>query len=141
MNTVSKRLGVGVALAAATVATTGAVRQAQLVTVTVNARCAGPNTTQITVQPWNVRLNQGDQLRWVINANANSDEIVVEPKETSRWPFATRDAMLGTKEQPARTPSMLANGRGTYKYNISLTCQSGNNPPDRVVIDPDVIVD
>jgi hypothetical protein len=118
--------------AVAAVLLLGAARwpQAAVVTVTVSARCAGPNTTQVTVQ-----------LRWVLNANANSDDIEITPKETSGWPFASRNPVLGTKELPARTPRMLANARGTYKYNIALTCQSGNNPPDRVVIDPDVIVD
>ncbi len=137
----SQWMAAGTAVAA--VLLLGAARwpQAAVVTVTVNARCAGPNTTQITVQPWNVRIRQGDQLRWVLNANANSDDIEITPKETSAWPFASRNPVFGTKEQPARTPRMLANARGTYKYNIVLTCQSGNNPPEQVVIDPDVIVD
>ena len=36
---------------------------------------------------------------------------------------------------------MRPNAGGRYQYNIELVCQSGQNPPDRVVIDPDVIVD
>jgi hypothetical protein len=112
-----------------------------VVQVTVNARCAGPNNTEVTVRPWNVRLRQGDQLEWVIAANANSNDITITPKSSSGWPFASREPINGTKGRPARANGMRANGRGTYKYNIALVCQSGQNPPDSVIIDPDVIVD
>ena len=112
-----------------------------VVQVTVNARCAGPNSTEITVSPWNVRLQQGDEIEWVIAANANSNNITVSPKSTSDWPFASRGPYNAQKGNPARGNGMRANGRGSYKYDITLVCQSGNNPPDNVVIDPDIIVD
>lgn len=112
-----------------------------VVQVTVSARCAGPNNTEITVSPWNVRLQQGDEVEWVIAANANSNDITVTPKSTSDWPFASRGPYNGTKGNPARANGMRGSGRGTYKYNIALVCQSGQNPPDSVIIDPDIIVD
>lgn len=112
-----------------------------VVRVTVSARCAGPNNTEITVSPWNVRLQQGDEVEWVIAANANSNDITVTPKSTSDWPFASRGPYNGTKGNAARANGMRGNGRGSYKYNIELVCQSGQNPPDSVVIDPDIIVD
>lgn len=110
------------------------------VQVTVSARCAGPNSTEITVSPWNVRLQQDDEVEWIIAANANSNNITVTPKATSGWPFASRGPFIAGKGQPARANGMRPNGRGSYKYDIQLVCQSGNNPPDSVVVDPDVIV-
>jgi hypothetical protein len=111
------------------------------VTVTVNARCAGPKQTEITVSPWNVRMAQGDQINWVIANNANSDNITIEPKDRTRWPFTNQPPYAGTKANPARGTGMRPNARGTYKYNISLICQQGSNAPDTVVVDPDIIVD
>ncbi len=110
------------------------------VQVTVSARCAGPNSTEVTVSPWNVRLQQDDEIEWVISANANSDNVTVTPKATSGWPFASRGPFIATKGQSARANRMRPNSRGSYKYDIQLICQSGNNPPDSVLIDPDVIV-
>jgi hypothetical protein len=112
-----------------------------IVQVTVNARCAGPNNTEVTVSPWNVRLRQGDEVEWVLAANANSNNVTITPKETSDWPFATRGPFNGAKGNPARANGMRGNGRGTYKYNIALVCQSGQNAPDSVIVDPDIIVD
>ncbi|QJR35804.1 hypothetical protein HKW67_09920 [Gemmatimonas groenlandica] len=106
----------------------------------MSARCAGPNSTEVTVSPWNVRLQQDDEIEWVIAANANSDNISVTPKATSGWPFPSRGPFNAAKGQPARANRMRPNSRGGYKYNIQLVCQAGNNPPDTVIIDPDVIV-
>ena len=111
------------------------------VRVTVSARCAGPNSTEITVSPWNVRLQQGDEIEWVIAANANSEDITMTPKSTSGWPFASRGPFNASKARPTRANGMRPNSRGSYQYNIQLVCQSGNNPPDSVLVDPDIIVD
>lgn len=129
-----------VGVAGTLVAVTADARQAN-VNVSVNARCAGRNNTEITVSPWNVRIRQGDQLSWVINANANTSAITITQKDGGAWPFAAEPPYRGTKATPARATRMRANARGTYKYNIQLICQSGSNPPDTVLVDPDVIVD
>lgn len=131
----------GVLLAAAAVMAATPWSSRATVRVTVNARCAGPNTTEVTVSPWNVRLAQDDEVEWVIAANANSNDITITPKETSDWPFASRGPFTATKGRAARGNGMRQNGRGTYKYDITLVCQSGNNAPDSVRIDPDIIVD
>lgn len=107
-------------------------------TVTVNARCAGPRNTDVSVQPWNLHVAQGDDVQWSINAAANTDAITITPKAT--WPFANNRAQ-GSKAAPANSSGMRPGSRGKYSYSISLICQAGNNPPDTVVIDPDVIVD
>jgi plastocyanin len=111
------------------------------VQVTVNARCAGPNSTEITVRPWNVRLQQGDEVEWVLSANANTNALTITPKASSDWPFAARGPYASTRGNSARANGMRANGRGSYKYDISLICQAGNSAPDTVVVDPDIIVD
>jgi hypothetical protein len=141
MRTARWTLGVGaLLLASAVVLAAKPWPSRATVQVTVNARCAGPNSTEVTVSPWNVRLQQDDEIEWVIAANANSNNITLTPKETSGWPFASRGPFLAAKGQPARANGMRPNSRGNYKYNIQLVCQSGSNPPDSVIIDPDVIV-
>ncbi len=141
MRTTRRTAGVGaLLLATALVLAAKPWPSRATVQVTVSARCAGPNSTEITVSPWNVRVQQGDEIEWIIAANANSDNITVRPKATSGWPFASRGPFNATKGQPARANGMRPNGRGSYKYDIELVCQAGNNPPDSVVVDPDVIV-
>lgn len=112
-----------------------------VVQVVVSARCLGPSDTEVTVRPWNVRLAQGDEVEWVLAGDANSDNVTITPKRTSDWPFANRNPIAGTKRAAARARGMRRNARGVYKYNIELVCQSGDNAPDRIVIDPDIIVD
>ncbi|MCO4098570.1 hypothetical protein [Gemmatimonas sp.] len=132
---------VGTMVAAAAVMAAMPLASRAVVQVTVNARCAGQNNTEITVSPWNVRLAQGDEVEWVIAANANSNSITVLPKSSSDWPFASRGPFNAARGAPARANRMRRNGRGNYKYDILLVCQSGNNAPDSVRIDPDIIVD
>lgn len=141
MRTARRTVGVGGLLLAMSLALAAKPWPSRAtVQVTVSARCAGPNSTEVTVSPWNVRLQQGDEIEWVIAANANSDNISVTPKTTSGWPFASRGPFNAAKGQPARANNMRPNSRGSYKYNIELVCQAGSNPPDSVIIDPDVIV-
>jgi plastocyanin len=119
-------------------ALSGSPRAAATQTVTIDARCAGPRNTQVTVQPWNLRIAQGDDVRWEINAAANTNAITITPKAS--WPFAT-NRPGGSKTTPATAAGMNPNSRGKYSYSIQLVCQAGANPPDSVLIDPDVIVD
>jgi hypothetical protein len=53
---------VGTMVAAAAVMAAMPLASRAVVQVTVNARCAGQNNTEITVSPWNVRLAQGDEV-------------------------------------------------------------------------------
>lgn len=108
--------------------------------VNVDARCTGGQNTQVTVSPWNLRINQGDDVQWTLNASANTTSITITPKNTATWPFATNRGQ-GTKTTPAASSGMRAGASGRHAYSIQLVCQVGNNPPDSVLIDPDVIVD
>lgn len=106
--------------------------------VTVDARCAGPRNTEVTVRPWNLQVSQGDDVQWAISNAANTSEITITPK--AAWPFATNRPQ-GTKATPAGSSGMRPGSLGKYSYTIRLICQAGGSPPDTVVIDPDVIVD
>lgn len=108
------------------------------VQVTINAKCAGPNQTEISVTPWNVRMRESQSLEWVLAANANSEQITVSPKRANQWPFAS-PPYIGGRGRPVNAGR--PNQRGRFSYNIQLICQSGRNAPDTVLVDPDIIVD
>jgi hypothetical protein len=123
-------------------ATSAAVRNSRLPAtkvVTIDAKCASPRNTQVTVTPWNITVAQGDDMQWSIDNNANTGAVTITPKDAN-WPFATNQAS-GTKAAPARSSGMRANARGRYSYTITLVCQAGASAPDTVRIDPDVIVE
>ncbi len=107
--------------------------------VTIDARCTGGENTSVTLRPWNLRLQQGDDVRWVLNGNANSDDITISPKRDA-WPFVDAPPYKGGKGRPARTGGMRPNAQGRYSYNVTLICTNGGNA-DTVLIDPDIIVD
>ena len=108
------------------------------VQVTVSAKCAGPNQTEISVSPWNARLRESQTLEWVLAANANSEQITVSPKRATQWPFAGAP-YVGQRGKPVSAGR--ANQKGRFSYNIQLVCRSGSNAPDSVLVDPDVIID
>ncbi len=107
--------------------------------VTIDARCSGGDNTSITLRPWNLKLRQGDVVNWVLNANANSDEVTITPKRDA-WPFVGAPPYKGVKRNPAQSGAMRPNSRGRYSYNVSLICTNGLSS-DTVMIDPDIIVD
>lgn len=107
--------------------------------VTIDARCTGGSNTQVTLRPWNLRIKQGDDVRWVLNANANSNDITITPKNAN-WPFDAKPPYRGSKAQAARSGGMKGNARGRYSYTVQLICTNGPNA-DTVTVDPDVIVD
>jgi len=107
--------------------------------VTIDARCTGGDNTSITLRPWNLKLRQGDAVNWVLNANANSNDVTITPKRDA-WPFAAAPPYKGGKGKPAQSGAMRPNSRGRYSYNVSLICTNGARS-DTVMIDPDIIVD
>lgn len=107
--------------------------------VTIDARCTGGENTSVTLRPWNLRIQQGDDVRWVLNANANSDDIAITPKRDA-WPFVGVPPYKGGKGKPAKSGGMRQNARGRYSYNVTLICSNGAKA-DTVQIDPDIIVD
>ena len=107
--------------------------------VTIDARCTGGENTSITLRPWNLKIRQGDVVNWVLNANANSDDVTITPKRNA-WPFAAPPPYRGSKKTRAQSGAMRPNSRGRYSYNVSLICTNGARS-DTVLIDPDIIVD
>jgi plastocyanin len=107
--------------------------------VTIDARCTGGDNTSITLRPWNLKVRQGDTVNWVLNANANSNDVTITAKREA-WPFAEAPPYKGAKGKPARSGAMRPNARGRYSYNVSLICTNGARS-DTVLIDPDIIVD
>ncbi len=107
--------------------------------VTIDARCTGGENTSVTLRPWNLKIRQGDDVRWVLNANANSDDITITPKRAA-WPFDAEPPYEGGKGRPAQSGGMRQNARGRYSYNVTLICTNGTRA-DTVQIDPDIIVD
>lgn len=110
------------------------------VEISVDARCTGPRATRVTVSPWNTSLRQGDSVTWTINSAANTDSIVIAPKNSSTWPFLAAPPYRGRKNAPARAARMRPGARGRYSYDISLVCRAGANS-DTVRIDPDIIIE
>jgi len=102
--------------------------------VVVNATC--PNNANgplnFTVNPWLLELNQDDNVRWNLSTNSNKNEIVIDAKADSGWPFQKRQHRGNGK---ADADDMNSNAQGDYTYTITIYC--GN---DKVVIDPRVRV-
>ena len=112
--------------------------QEAAVPVEVNVTCTGTRV-EFSIDPWIVRLNQGDQVEWILNTNADAEEIEITPKR-GRWPFA-QQSHRGNKQDRARAANMRANQQGQrFQYNITLTCQPEGQDPYEVVIDPDIII-
>ena len=112
--------------------------QVQDATVDVDVRCRGTNQPTWTVTPDTVTIRQGQGITWSLAVNGNGNTVEVFPKARQpAWPFPTARPQ-GNRQNPARSGASRAAGR--WRYNITVVCQQGNNPPDTVVIDPDIII-
>ncbi len=112
-------------------------RRAQTVTVTVLFTCEGERA----VNPWEVRLAQGDEIDWVLDERSDVQEFEIEKKRAlGRWPF-DGDRPRGRKGEPARGRNMKEGARGKYSYDIVAQCPTPDGGSRRVVIDPDIIID
>lgn len=88
----------------------------------------------ITIDPWRLRLNRGDEVEWVLEGS--DDEMTVTRKPNGRpWPFVGGPPQ-GGKNRPARSGNMREDAEeGTYRYNIELSSAAGV-----LVIDPEMIL-
>ena len=111
------------------------------VPVEVNVTCTG-GSVQVTVNPWVVRLQQGDDIDWILNDQAQSSTIEIAPKQPGQWAFGIeRHQGQRGAGSAARARNMRPNQRGRrYQYDITLICQDGNTSYT-VVIDPDVEIE
>ncbi len=111
-----------------------------VVAIDVDARCSGARNTRISVSPWNATVARGSNVSWVINAAANTDSILITPKNVTTWLYNAAPPYKGRKNAPATASRMKPGVRGRFAYSISLICRAGANV-DTILIDPDIIVD
>jgi hypothetical protein len=103
--------------------------------VVVTATCPNnPNgPLNVTVNPWLLELDQGNNARWNLNINNSSkNRIVVEAKPSSGWPYPDRKH---EGDGHADADNMKPEAQGDYTYTITIYCNA-----DTVVIDPRVRV-
>lgn len=110
------------------------------VTVDIGADCKGRDSTAITVSPWTVTVAQGDSIAWAIDADSKVESVEITPKDPERWPFAEKPPYKGGKGRPARGRRMKPNARGTYAYDVTVTCKVGQRTW-KTTLDPDIVVD
>ena len=113
-----------------------------VVTVSVDLRCT-PNGVNYKVDPWTVTLKQGDTIEWDLDAGANTDEIVIQPKRADAWPFETRRFRggRGNNNRP-HGRGMHPGERGRrYQYNVLMVCKGDVSRPDTIVVDPEMIIE
>lgn len=115
-------------------------RTAKDVTVDIGADCRSRDSTVITVSPWAVNVSQGDSIAWVIDADSKVESVDISPKKADRWPFADRPPYKGGKGRPARGRRMKPNAKGTYAYDVTVTCKVGQRTW-KTTLDPDIVVD
>jgi hypothetical protein len=115
-------------------------RPAADVTVDVSADCVSKDSTTITVSPWTVSVSQGDSIAWAIDPESRIESIDIAPKKAERWPFTDRPPYKGGKGRPARGRNMKPDAKGTYSYDVTVTCKVGNKQW-KTTLDPDIVVD
>lgn len=105
-------------------------------TVTVGVSCTGTRV-QVWVDPWTVNLPRGDEVEWVLDPNAGSQTLRIQPKHGGGWPFAGSPP-AGGKGNPARTGQAQQAGR--HQYDIVLSCERQGASPIPVILDPEIII-
>ena len=127
-------LSAGIALAAFL-----PVRQ-DAVVVTVSAHCDGGKLGAHSVSPEDVSVAQDADVEWELDDASNATAINVGPKHPGHWPYNADEHFKGGKgpdhAAKGNGKSMKKNAKGTYPYNIALTCPDGTV----VTIDPNIII-
>lgn len=108
------------------------------VTVTIVFQCEGTRS----VSPWRVRLQQGDEIEWVLDPSSDVPSFEIRKKRAlQRWPFGSPHPPRGRPGEPARGTGMRPATSGTYPYDIVAPCPGPGNSTRNAVIDPDIIID
>ncbi len=104
--------------------------------VRVQVHCPNGNR-EAFVTPVTLRATLGDTVEWNMAGPTSADSIIITPKNPDQaWPFAGTPSRGGV-----RARANAARTRGTYSYNVSVLCRVRGGGVQRVVIDPDIIID
>ena len=102
----------------------------------VMVHCPAGNQSAF-VTPVQAHLTLGDSLEWRMTGQVVSDSLVISLKDEQKaWPFDGDPSRGGTS---ARAND--AHTAGTYGYNVTLLCRVPGGGTNRVVIDPDIIIE
>jgi hypothetical protein len=108
------------------------------VQVQVDLQCTGPGQHTFNVDPDTARLAQGDELEWVLDSSATTEELTITPKQPA-WPFADSTRYHGRRHQHPHARRMKAAQRGKrFGYSIQMVCEGAST--DTVNIDPQIII-
>ena len=111
---------------------------ARVVTVTIVFQCAGTRS----VSPWEVHVDQGDEIDWVLDPSSDVTDFEIKKKRVlQRWLFQNDHPARGRRDDPARGRQMRGGSDGTHAYNIEAPCPGPGGSTRVEVIDPDIIVD
>ena len=109
------------------------------VIVRVDLRCT-PTGASYSVDPWSVTLRQDDSIEWRLYAGANTDEIVIAPRNPCAWPFSTTK-FRGDRSNPPYGRDMAAGGHGhRYPYDVLMVCKGDVSRPDTIRVDPEMVI-
>lgn len=94
--------------------------------VTIHAMCEDGHLGDHSVTPEDVTVAQGEDLDWDLNNASTATDMTVQPKHAGHWPWENDERFKGGKgkSHPAKAngKNMKKDAKGTYPYNIELTC-------------------
>ena len=112
--------------------------RAAVETVTITFQCEGRRG----VDPWVVRVREGDEIVWRLSEDSDVSEFTIEKKRlTQRWLFREMRPPVGAPGRPTVGADMRPGARGTHPYVIKSRCPGPGNSSRPAEIDPDIIVD
>jgi hypothetical protein len=110
----------------------------ETVQVHVDLQCTGPGQHTSNVDPDTAVLAQGDELEWVLDSTATTDNLTITPKQAA-WPFADSTRYHGHRHQHPHAKRMKANQHGhRFGYSVQMICIGAST--DTVNIDPQIII-
>ena len=79
----------------------------------------------------------GDTVEWQMTGNVVSDTLTISLKDSTKsWPFTGAVPAGRTNARTGRASTV-----GTYGYSVHLLCRQPGGGSQRVVIDPDIIIE
>jgi plastocyanin len=105
-------------------------------TAKVMVHCPNGNNAAFVTPP-KVTIAVGDSIEWRMTGQVTSDSLIISLKSPNQaWPFAGPVSKGTTSAQTGN-----ARARGTYGYNVHLTCRVPGGGTQPVTIDPDIIIE